>query len=83
MRLLNILKGLSDYKVVISLTGYILMMSGYPIIGNALWFLIDMVWYKHYKKIGDETSMAIFIIWAILAGFFTIKYSLIHWGLIV
>lgn len=67
MKLKQILKGLTDYKVFFSLLGGILISSGFPLAGNLMWSVIDIFWYYHYKNLGDVVSQVMFAAWFIIA----------------
>lgn len=78
MRLKKILKSITDFKVLFSLIGGIAISSGFPLLGNGIWFIIDGFWYHHYTKAKDEVSQVMFAAWMIIAG-----WGVVYWGLIV
>lgn len=73
----KIVRGLTDYKVLASLTGGILMSSGYPLEGNAVWLGIDFFWLRYYMKMKDITSQVMFMLWIFIAG-----YGVYYWSMI-
>ena len=71
-------RGLTNWKVLMSLSGGIFISSGFPFIGNALWIFVDYFWMKHYQKFEDKVSVVMFQAWLIIA-----LWGCIYWGFIV
>ena len=81
MKLKEIIKGLTDFKVIGSISGGLLISSGLipcAFLGHLIWLFVDYFWYRHYKEIKDTNSQVMFIIWFFIALFGSIK-----WGLLV
>ncbi|MCK5520336.1 MAG: hypothetical protein KAI81_04425 [Candidatus Marinimicrobia bacterium] len=71
----EIIKKITDIKVILSVTGGFLVSGGLPLEGHIVWFFSNLIWLKHFHDREDKTAVVMYILWQIQA-----IWGILYWG---